>query len=458
MKEEPTQPSQNAESIRLTERCPAESRRSIADNLSNAERRVHQLQVHEMELEMQNGELRLARNLMEAGLEKYSDLYDFAPVAYLTLDREGKIREMNVTATALFGMERNQLLGRNLAISLIATDRPVLTAFLDRTFRSRVRDFCDVTLLRPGMPATPVRIEAAATASGLECRATLTDITQSRLAERDRSMQDKLEAAGSLAAGLAQDYGDLLGKILLNLELAQTLTPPKEAFLARHIEAAAHATVVAQELTQHMAALSPKTTVPVRTPVALPEVLQACSKSILDGHPVQCLFLIPKNLWKVEVDLSHLGQVLHHVILNAREAMPHGGTMTIQAENHTLHTTEVHALAPGDYVRLSISDRGGGMTEAIQPRIFDPYFTTKVRDNHWGRGLGLTICRAVIRKNGGTIEVESQEGVGTTFHIDLPAVRQRAIPGSVQSRSRRGKFPDEPPGSSNAPLQEPSPT
>ena len=451
MEPKPAKPILHAAELRRVAELRMRGRRcTTGDHATDTERLVHELQVHGIELEMQNEELRLARDAMEAGLEKYSDLYDFAPVAYLTLDREGKVREVNLTATALFGIERSRLIGWSLGLSLPADDQAVLTAFLGRTFQSRTRHFCEVTLLRTGKPRTPVRIEAAATASGRECRAAMTDITESRRAERYRSILSRLEAAGSLAGGLAHDYGDLLATIQLNLELAQTLIPSGEEFLARRIEDAAHAALLAQELTRHLIALAPETTATVRTPVELSEVLHACSDAVLNGHPVRCSFLLPEDLWPVEMDVGQLGQALRHLILNARESMPHGGMITLQAENLSLQPAEAHASAPRNFVRLSISDRGEGMAETTQPRIFDPYFSTKPKANHWGRGLGLTICQAVIRKNGGTIEVESQEGVGTTFHVDLPASRRLTVESPAAPRLFRQNPSPCPHGSANA--------
>ena len=203
---------------------------------ADTQRLVHELQVHQIELEMQNEELQQARDEMEAGLEKYSDLYDFAPVGYLTLDREGTIREANLTSASLLGIERSRLVKRRFGLCVSAADRPAFNAFLTRVFESQARESCEVTLLKEGKPPVEVRIEAAVAASGRECRAVLEDITERKRAEEDRLILNKLESTGILAGGIAHDFNNLLTVILLNLELAQALTPPGEE-LAHHLGA-----------------------------------------------------------------------------------------------------------------------------------------------------------------------------------------------------------------------------
>src|ERR1035441_2322895 len=139
-----------------------------------------------MELQMQTKELGKARDEMEAGLEKYSNLYDFAPVGYLTLDREGTIREANLTSASLLGIERSRLVKRRFGLCVSAADLPAFNAFLAKVFKSKAREFCEVTLLKEGKPPVELRIEAVAAASGQECRAVLADITEHKRAENDR--------------------------------------------------------------------------------------------------------------------------------------------------------------------------------------------------------------------------------------------------------------------------------
>ena len=144
---------------------------------------------------MQNEELQQARIELEAGLEKYTDLYDFAPVGYLTLDREGTIQEVNLAAASLLGVARSRLHRRHFMIHVAAPDRPVFTTFLRKIFDGldQGREFCEVKLLKDGHPPVEARLEAMA-ASGQDCRVVLEDITEHNRIEADRLILNKLEA------------------------------------------------------------------------------------------------------------------------------------------------------------------------------------------------------------------------------------------------------------------------
>lgn len=393
-----------------------------AETEADTQRLVHELQVHQIELEMQNEELRLARDEVEAGLEKYSDLYEFAPVGYLTLDREGVVREANLTSASLLGTERSRLLNRPLASWASPSDLPVFNHFLEQVFAHKSRQSCEVTLLKEGKPPVEVRLEAAVTAAGRECRTAMTDITGRKRAERDHFILSKLESVGLLAGGLAHDYSNLLTVIHVNLELAQALIPQGEEFLARRLETADRATLLAQDLTQQFVTIA-QGDAPVRLATSLSGIIHASVEWALNGSVVRCEHSLPENLWAAEVDARQIGQALRNLVLNAREAMRRGGVITVRAENVLLRAEEPPALPPGEYVRVSISDRGSGIAPEVLPRIFDPYFSTKQRGDRSGLGLGLSLCHAIIQKHGGAIAVESQVGVGTRFRIHLPACR-----------------------------------
>ncbi len=146
-------------------------------------RLVHELEVHQIQLETQNAELQAARDKLEALLEKYTDLYDFAPVGYLTLDREGAIREANLAIASLLGIARSALVNRRFGLFVSAADLPAFDAFLQKVFASKVRQGCEVTLLVEGSHALDVEMEAIVFASGKACRVALTDITERKRAE-----------------------------------------------------------------------------------------------------------------------------------------------------------------------------------------------------------------------------------------------------------------------------------
>jgi CheY-like chemotaxis protein len=141
----------------------------------------------------------------------------------------------------------------------------------------------------------------------------------------------------------------------------------------------------------------------------------------LSGSNVGCEFSIADDLLVVEVDEGQIGQVIHNVVVNADQAMPTGGTIKIRAENVTVGQKTPLPLKEGKYVRVSIADPGIGITEKYLSRIFDPFYTTKEK----GSGLGLSTSHTIISQHDGTITVDSEVGVGTTFRIFLPASEKR---------------------------------
>jgi PAS domain S-box-containing protein len=415
--------SEAAERRRCAEERLKERHRETAPARTEADtqRLIHELQVHQIELEMQNDELQQARDVMEAAMEKYSDLYDFAPVGYLTLDREGTIHEANLAAATLLGIDRSRLVQRRFGLYLSAADRPANAAFLKKVFESKGRECCEVTLLKEGKPPVEVRIEAAVAASKRECRAVVEDITEQKRAEADRLILNKLESTGILAGGIAHDFNNLLTVILLELEQARSLAPPGEE-LARRLEATKNTALTARGLTQQLITFA-KGGAPVRKLTHLSHVVRDSVRPALSGSRVRCEFSLPDQLWRAEVDEGQIGQVIRNMVLNAREAMPQGGVVSVRAENVILKPQGNPSLPPGDYVRLSIADHGVGIARGVLSKIFDPYFSTKQRGDQKGMGLGLTICHTVIHKHGGAIAVESEVGAGATFHIHLPASR-----------------------------------
>jgi PAS domain S-box-containing protein len=404
---------------------------------ADARRQLHELQVHQIELEMQNEELRRVRNEMEAGLEKYSDLYDFAPVGYLTLDREGIICEANLTSASLLGTERSRLIKRRLGLLLTPADLPAFNAFLAKVFESKGKEFCEVTLVKDGKPVAEVRIEAAVSALKRECRAVLQEISEHKRAEQDRLILNKLESTGILAGGLAHDFNNLLAVIVMNVELAQGINSRSESI--QFLEAAKKAAMMARGLTQQLITFA-QGGAPIRKATRLPRVIRDSARAALSGSPVECEFSLPEDLWMVEADEGQLGQVFRNLLLNAREAMPQGGMISIRAENVGLDSARHPSLPVGEYVRLSITDRGCGISKALLPKVFDPYFSTKQRGDQKGMGLGLTICHAIVLKHGGVIEMQSELGLGTTVQIHLPASRRAPVPGRA---IRSGNLPTD---------------
>ena len=420
--EDPAELRRRAESRLRDQQTSRPSKSDHPKSEAAALRQLHELEVHQIELEMQNEELTEARAKMEILKEKYSDLYDFAPLGYLTLDQTGSILEANLAASNLLEVARSALVNRRFGLFLLAADLPAFGSFLKNIFASRVRQSCAVTLTIEGRPPLALDLDGIAFESGQACRMTLKDVTERKRAEADRLVLNKLESTGILAGGIAHDFNNLLTVILLNLELAQQpKLPDKE--LQGYLAGAKKSALMTKGLTAQLLTFA-EGGAPIPREVRISGLIRESVRLALSGSNVRYEFNLAEGLWHAEVDEAQMGQVIRSMALNAREAMPRGGAVLVRAENEVLSATERPPLPTGDYVKITIADEGPGIPQDVLPKIFDPYFSTKQRGDHKGMGLGLTICHSIVQKHHGAITVNSKLSAGTTFDIYLPAARK----------------------------------
>lgn len=243
------------------------------------------------------------------------------------------------------------------------------------------------------------------------------DITERKKTEEEHMKTQKLESLGLLAGGIAHDFNNLLTAIIGNISfIKMNLVPGDESFSA--LAMAEKASLRAKDLTQQLITFS-RGGEPIKKTASPSALIHESAGFVLSGSNVRGDLQLPDGLVFVDVDEGQIIQVLNSVLLNAVQAMPEGGTVTISGENMTVGYNEPTPLTQGDYVKISIEDRGHGIPPKHLTKIFDPYFTTRQK----GSGLGLTTAYYVIRKHGGHIQVESSPGKGTTCHIFLPASR-----------------------------------
>ncbi|MDD3845466.1 MAG: response regulator [Syntrophorhabdaceae bacterium] len=243
---------------------------------------------------------------------------------------------------------------------------------------------------------------------------TVTDITYRARVEREQAKIGKLESLGVLAGGIAHDFNNILTMILGNISLGK-IYMEKDAERAREKLTLAEQSITrAKELTQQLLTFS-RGGAPITKVSSIADNLRETAQLALTGTGVTCRFDIAEDLFSVSIDEGQINQAIGHIVINAHQAMPQGGTLLIGAQNVVLENAAPN-LAAGRYVRINITDNGMGIPEEHLDCIFDPYFTTKQK----GSGLGLAICYSIIRNHQGSISVESTLGVGSTFHIYLP--------------------------------------
>jgi signal transduction histidine kinase/ActR/RegA family two-component response regulator len=256
------------------------------------------------------------------------------------------------------------------------------------------------------------------------------DKTASKAAEQEKlkleeqfRQSQKMEAAGSLAGGIAHDFNNILCAILVYSEFLLNRLGQNDPGRA-DVEEIKKAGLRAAALTHQLLAFS-------RKQVLLPKVLDVNQvilgmKSMLGrllGENIKLTTVTGTAPALIKADQGYLEQVLLNLSVNARDAMPKGGKLTLEASTVRINEAHIHrqgTIEPGDYVRLSVSDTGDGMSAETQARIFEPFFTTKPRDK--GTGLGLSTVHGIIKQSGGSIVVYSEEGHGTVFTIYFPQV------------------------------------
>ena len=233
-----------------------------------------------------------------------------------------------------------------------------------------------------------------------------------------------LDSIAALSGGIAHDYNNLLTAIIGNITLAQTyLNKNEKPFIL--LDQALSASKAAKNLTQKLITFS-KGGSPNKEVTAVDRLVKSAVDFTLSGSNIKSNYSFTPDLWQIEVDQSQIGQAIHNVVMNAREAMQQGGHIKIVATNMAL-TDEIASLSEGNYVKVSISDQGCGISAEEFDKIFNPYYSTKDRGGQKGTGLGLSICHSIINKHGGEVSVESQIGVGTTFNIYLPATHAKPL-------------------------------
>jgi signal transduction histidine kinase len=225
----------------------------------------------------------------------------------------------------------------------------------------------------------------------------------------------KLESLSTLAGGVAHDFNNFLSIVLYNVTLAKSCTNPTEEIFG-YLSYIEKASTEAKDLSKQLGSFS-KCGVPVKEKISISALVSKLSRLVLSDSAVSCESYISGDIWLIDADKGQMKQVISNMIINAKQAIPEGGIITIRAENINVTVEDHLPLNEGKYIKVNIEDQGIGIPAKDLQKIFDPYFTTKAK----GSGLGLAISYSIIRKHEGHLSVASEMGVGTTFTIYLPA-------------------------------------
>ena len=398
-------------------------------------RLLHELEVHQIELEMQNEELRAARGELETIAHLYEDLYEFSPVGYVTLDRAGVIRAINLTGAGLLRVERGQLIGRRLHGFLADSALRGLEDLLEGVFGGKTKQIMEFSVSNSAAVPIHLRVEAAPALAGGLCRAALSDVTNLKLAQDEALRLDaelrqahKMESMGLLVGGIAHDFNKILTPILAFTEMA-LITLPTESPVHRDLHQILQAVERAKDLVGSLLAASRNESGVEHGPVDL-------SAMILETMELARPTLPPTVQLDVDVALDcgpvlgasmQLQRVLLNLLANARDAMADKcGRIVVSLRRvgeEDLPARTRRRARRRAWLALSVADTGTGMTPAVAERVFEPYFTTKPGK---GSGLGLAVAHGLVLGMGGDIQVHSAPGLGARFDVLLPEMPRRA--------------------------------
>jgi two-component system, cell cycle sensor histidine kinase and response regulator CckA len=383
----------------------------------------------EAELIMANDVTETRRNQeqLQQSEERFAKAFRSCPLAItISTLAEGRYLDANDAFLRMIGYTREELLGHRaseLNIWAFLPDRETMIHQLDRA--GRVNALETVFNSRATGTRTVQLFAERVHLDGVPCVLAIThDVTDAKRLEEQFRQAQKMEVVGRLAGGVAHDFNNMLGIILGYCDLAEE-RPGGDA-TKRDVEQIRKAATRAANLTRELLAFS-------RQQILRPSFLNLNSvvhdlnlmlQRVLPSN-IELIFRSASHLGNIKADLGQIEQILVNMVVNARDAMVQGGKIVIETENLELDETYVRqqpGVCPGSHVLLSISDTGCGMNEETLSRIFEPFFTTKPRGE--GSGLGLSMVYGAVQENGGHIKVSSELGVGTTFRLYFPRVKE----------------------------------
>jgi PAS domain S-box-containing protein len=424
---------------------------------------LHELQVHQIELEMQNEELKRVRDELAHAHEIYFDLYNLAPVGYFTITEVGLIQEVNMTGATLLGWTRAELLQQRMPRFIVSEDQDIYYQHRKALFGTQAPQACELRLQpKDGrlLWAHLVGALAREAAGGVLCRMTVTDITERKQAEeRTKALQAqvergaRMESLGVLAGGVAHDLNNILGPLVAMPEIV-------EAYLQRCGNPADPDHALALKTLQVMSGAA------LRASGVVSDLMVMCrrglyEKTLVDLNQMVDQLLASKQFQTLQArrpqvqiirqlaaaqllalgSESRLARVLANLLGNAVEAIAQAGVVTIRTDRRVLAAPYqgYECVPAGDYVLLEVSDSGCGMTPATISRIFEPFFTTKQPGERSGSGLGLSVVHGLVKDHAGFLDVQSTPGVGTAFSIYLPVATPVAAAPAPAPRPLGGK-------------------
>jgi two-component system, cell cycle sensor histidine kinase and response regulator CckA len=377
-------------------------------------------QLHQDELKKEIIDRQRTEEDLRKSEEKYRNIIETIQDGYYEVNRAGNLTFFNDVMCEITGYSREELTNTSYR-QLMDEDNAekILREFNKVRATGSFNKVFDHEITRKDGTTRNVTISISLIRDSLDrpsgFRGICLDITERKRAEGQLLRIEKLESLGVLAGGIAHDFNNILTSILGNISLAK-ISPQVPDTVTRRLGEAEKGIGRARNLTQQLLTFS-RGGSPIKKTASISELVSDSCEFAARGSNVRCALSVPDYIYPVEVDVGQISQVISNLIINAEHAMPEGGVILVRVENVEVTEEDGLSLTNGKYVKLSIQDRGVGIPGKILPKIFDPYFTTQKT----GSGLGLATAHSIVKNHGGLITAESEMGVGTTFHIYLPA-------------------------------------
>ena len=367
---------------------------------------------------------------------RYRGLMEAAPDGMVVVNQSGEIVLLNVQAEKQFGYRRDELLGQNVTNIIPEGFAERLIADALRTtaeaLAQQIGTGIELNGRRKDGSSFPIEIMLSPleSAEGILVTAAIRDISERKQLARQLYQSQKMEAVGQLTGGIAHDFNNLLGVIIGNLDLLERLVTGNEAAIKR-VQTAQKAATRGADITRRLLVFS--TNEELKPSVVLlgdsvQNTIELAARAL--GAEIKIITHVNKPVPSLFVDPAGLESALLNLVMNARDAMPEGGSIIIASQVRNIDDSHpaVHAgdLKAGRYVCVSVTDTGSGMSREILERAFEPFFTTKPRNK--GTGLGLAMVYGFVKRSGGAVRVYSELGQGTTVSLYLPFVEDLSQP------------------------------
>lgn len=345
----------------------------------------------------------------------------------LATDRYGKINLMNKTAESITGWSQKEAFGQSIDRIFYVIDNKTSVPYQGMVEKiinnNEIIQLETAILVTKDLKESYIKSTYAPiktiSSDNIGIVVVFQDITTKLKTDIELLKTEKMDSLGILAGGIAHDFNNLLAGILANLQLAQ-IKMEHGANIVKYLNETIEITRKASDLTKQLLTFA-KGGSPVKQTASIADLIKETVSFSLTGSNIKSIFKIDEGLKMVEFDVGQISQVLNNLIINAKQAMPKGGLIEVSAENVFIEKGDPYP--DGDYVKLTIKDYGVGIARENLSKIFDPFFTTKTN----GSGLGLATSYSIIKKHDGYIEVESVEGIGTSFYIFLPTSKNLVV-------------------------------